>query len=53
MGLGIEEAVEREAGRARRGQDRAKIAPFFRRGPKIGPKVGYHPGDPVHFGKSV
>ena len=29
LGLGIEKAVEREAGRARRGQDGAKIGPCF------------------------
>ena len=37
-GLGIEKAVEREAGRARRGQDGAKIGPTKKKWAKNRPK---------------
>ena len=51
---GIEDVIEREAGRARRGQDRAKIGPkkncFWS---KIDPKIGHHPGDPVHSARGL
>ena len=50
VGFRIEEAIEREAGRARRGQDWAKIGPkTFFVGPKTGQNIGHHPGYPVHF----
>ena len=48
VGFGMETTVEREAGTARRGQDGAKIGPFFFFGPKTGQKNCHHPGDPVH-----
>ena len=51
-GLGIEKAIERNAGRASRGQDGAKIGPFFVVWLNNDPKIGRHPGDLVHSAKN-